>query len=259
MSTPSPASPRTLLVLVGAVVAVALACVGSAAATTAPSKAIQLAVSSARTQFHTGHVHATFSLLSRRDRSWALVDGTATARHRLWAAWLRRGGNGTWQLRYFDTTAPFQPQSTRHGRVPCDLYPAFSEPLCPPSGPSAGEIKVQLFRQLAPSGRAARIGALLRNGGYSFTFRSPVNGTLVIAWYLVPKGARITASAPKPTLIARGKADFFGHTGRVTIKLTTAGKQTLKHATTLKLTAKGTFTRIVYAAVSTTRIFTLTR
>jgi hypothetical protein len=42
----------------------------------------------ARAQFRTEHVHADFSLLSRRDPRFALVDGTATPRHRLWAAWL---------------------------------------------------------------------------------------------------------------------------------------------------------------------------
>lgn len=232
--------------------AAALATAPSAAATTAPAKAIQVAVARARAQFHTQHVHADFSLLSHRDRRWALIDGFATSRNRLWAAWLHDNGRGNWELRYFDTTAPFQPQSTKHGRVPCDLYPAFSEARCPPSGPSAAQIRAQMFKQLAPTGSAASIGTLIKNGGYTFTFKPPVNGSLVIAWY--------TTSTSTRTLLARGNADFFnGRGGRITIKLTTAGKRILQAANTLKLTAKATLTPILYAAVSASRTFTLTR
>ncbi len=46
---------------------------------------------------------------------------------------------------------------------------------------------------------------------------------------------------------------------RFTIMLTAAGKQVLKNVKTLKLTAKGTFTPILYASAVTTRTFTLTR
>jgi len=157
---------RALLLLISLAAAV-IAITSLAVAAIAPSKAIQVAVDKARAQFHTQHVHADFSLLSRLDPRWALVDGTATARNRLWAAWLHNNGKGKWELRYFDTTAPFQPQSTKRGRVPCDLYPAFSEALCSPSGPSAAQIKAQLFKQLAPTGSAAKIGMLLKNSSFA--------------------------------------------------------------------------------------------
>ncbi len=104
---------RGAVVLVMSIVVVVLAIAPVAAAATAPSRAVQAAMSTARAQFHTGRVDADFSLLSRRDPHWALVDGTATARNRLWAAWLHSDAMGHWQLRYVDTTAPFQPQSTR--------------------------------------------------------------------------------------------------------------------------------------------------
>lgn len=118
------------LVLECSFAAVAVWCAVNADAASAPRPAVQAAVSRARAQFNTQDVHADFSLVSRRDPRWILIDGRATKKDRLWAAWLHDDGRGRWSIRYFDTTAPFQPQSSTHGRVPCDLYPAFSEPLC---------------------------------------------------------------------------------------------------------------------------------
>jgi hypothetical protein len=252
---------RRITILSVALTAAAAAGAPAAVAATAPPAAVKIATNAARTRLHTTRVRDVFSLRSRRDASWVLVDGFANSRNRLWAAWLHGDGKGNWNLRYFDTTSPFQPQSTRNGRVPCDLYPAFSEARCPPPGAStAAQIKAQVFKQLAPSGTAAEIAMLLRNGGYSFVFKAPANGSLVIAWYFVPKGAHFTAVTQKLTLIARGNADFFNRrAGKVTIRLTTAGTRILGSAQTLKLTAKGSFTPILYAAVSTTRTFTLTR
>lgn len=36
--------------------------------------AVKVAVAAAQGRFHTTRIHANFSLLSRRDRRWALVD-----------------------------------------------------------------------------------------------------------------------------------------------------------------------------------------
>jgi hypothetical protein len=101
-------------------------------------------------------------------------------------------------------------------------------------------------RRAAPRpGSAAKIDAVLKNGGYTFTFTPPVNGTLVVAWYHAPTGARVTAAAPKPTLIARGNADFFDKrestittTLTLTLTLTIAGRRALQTARTLKLTPR---------------------
>ena len=127
---------RRLTILAGVLAATTLTGTPAALAAKAPPMAVKVAVTAAQTRFHTTHIHADFTLLSRRDRRWALVDGFASARNRLWAAWLHNDRANRWTLRYFDTSAPFEPGSTSHGRVPCDLYPAFSEPACP-SGPSA--------------------------------------------------------------------------------------------------------------------------
>jgi len=229
------------------------------AALGAPVQAVRTAMIAARSHFHTSVVDAEFGVVSRRDRSWALVDGTATTRHRLWAGWLHRDQGRTWQLRYFDTTAPFQPQSSRRGRVPCDLYPAFSEARCPPGAPAAAHIRADLLEQLVPRGAGATIEALLRAGSYSFSFDRPVNGSASIVWVQAGGGQR-TAGVPMSAVIARGTAELLsGRPGRMTIRLTSAGRRVLGAATAVRLTAKGTFTPILYAAVSATRDFTLHR
>jgi len=226
----------------------------AASAATAPPTAVKVAVSAAQAHFHTTHIHADFSLLSRRDRRWALVDGFATARNRLWAAWLHNDGASRWTLRYFDTRAPFEPGSTAHGRVPCDLYPAFSEPVCP-VGPSTAQVKARVAKQLTPAGAAARIGAVLAHGGYTFSFKPPLGGTLIVTWYTAS-----SANIVEPKLLARGHADFLdGHTGRIKIVLTSTGRNLLARTTSLKVTAKATFTPTERAAVMASRTFTLSR
>jgi hypothetical protein len=253
------ACARGAWILAGVLAIFAVAASSVSAARGAPGQAVRNAVIAARAQFHTTVVDAEFSVVSRRDRSWALVDGTATTRHRLWAAWLHRDQARTWRLRYFDTTAPFQPQSTRRGRVPCDLYPAFSEARCFPGAPAAAHIRADLLEQLVPRGPGAAIGALLRAGSYSFSFDPPVNGSVSIVWFQAGGGQR-TAGVPLSAVIARGTADFFSdRTGRMTIRLTSAGRRVLGAAAAVRLTARGTFTPILYAAVSATRGFTLHR
>ena len=245
---------RRLTVLATVLAATAVSGTPAALAAKAPPMAVKVAVTAAQARFHTTHIHADFSLLSRRDRRWALVDGFATARNRLWAAWLHNDGASRWTLRYFDTTAPFEPGSTAHGRVPCDLYPAFSEPACP-SGPSAAQIRARVAKQLTPTGGAARIGAVLAHGGYLLSFKPPLGGTLIITWYTASSGNSV-----KPRLLARGHANFLdGQTGRFKIVLTSTGRNVLARATNLKVTAKATFTPIEGAAVTTSRTFTLTR
>ncbi|MGZ4287128.1 MAG: hypothetical protein ACXVH3_31120 [Solirubrobacteraceae bacterium] len=245
---------RHLTVLATVLTATAVAAVPSALAATAPPLAVKVAVTAAQARFHTMHIHADSGLLSRRDPRWALVDGAATARNRLWAAWLHNDGASRWTLRYFDTTAPFQPASTAHGRVPCDLYPAFSEPACP-SGPSAAQIRSRVAGQLTPTGACARIGAVLADGGYTFSFKPPMGGTLIVSWYTAPRGNDV-----KPKLLARGHADFLdSHPGRMKIVLTSTGRNTLAKSASLKMTAEATFTPIERAAVTASRTLTLTR
>jgi Phosphoesterase family len=126
---------------------------------------------------------------------------------------------------------------------------------------SLTQVEAALAGELMPSGKAAKIAALLRSGGYVVAFKAPEAGTAVIHWYQVPPGARLAKKAkPKPVLVGAGQGTFSAAgTATIKIKLTAAGKRLLKHAKQLKLTAKSTFTPVGGAAITATRTFVLKR
>jgi hypothetical protein len=124
--------------------------------------------------------------------------------------------------------------------------------------PTPAQIKAALLTQLAPSGASAKIVALVRNGGYSFSFRELSAGRVVIDWYYLPKGANI--NKPKAVLVATGNAKFSkAGQGKLSIKLIAAGGRMLKTAKSPKLTAKGTYILAGNPAVVATKAFTLKR
>jgi hypothetical protein len=127
-------------------------------------------------------------------------------------------------------------------------------------GPVLGlaQIKALLAKHLTPKGRLAKIGAILKAGGYKLSFGAPEPGVVVIGWYLVPNGAHLAKA--QPVLVASGRATF-GNAGTKTIKikLTPSGKRLLREANRLKLTAKGTFTPTGQAQIVARTTFTLTR
>ncbi len=126
--------------------------------------------------------------------------------------------------------------------------------------PSAAQLRGSLAGQLVPGGKAARIGAILKAGGYKSTFNALTAGVVQIGWYLVPQGAHLTATKhkPKPVLVASGRVSFpKAGSGKLRLKLTGAGKRLLKHSRTLKLTAKGTFTPTGKTGVRATKTFKL--
>lgn len=95
--------------------------------------------------------------------------------------------------------------------------------------PTARQVKALLLKELAPSGRAAKIRAILHRGGYSFSIRARGAGRAVISWYYVVKGAHIARGKPKPVLVATAKKTFTAAgTAKITLKLTKTGKQLLK-------------------------------
>jgi hypothetical protein len=126
--------------------------------------------------------------------------------------------------------------------------------------PTRAQLRALLYRQLLPSGHTARIGVLLRHGGYSLSFIAPTAGRVVISWYLVPTGDRLAAHRPKPVLIATvsGRFATLG-AAKLTLKLTRTGNQLLTAANHLKLTAKGSFTPTGRSTVTASRTFTLNR
>jgi hypothetical protein len=130
-----------------------------------------------------------------------------------------------------------------------------------PVAPSTAQIAALMQSELAPSGKAAKIAAILKARGYTFSCSALESGVVAVGWYLVPRGAHLTSGKqPTPTLVASGRRSFSGAgTAKLTVKLTAAGKASLKHARTLRLTAKGTFTPPITAVIRTTRNFTLKR
>jgi len=123
---------------------------------------------------------------------------------------------------------------------------------------STAQIAASL-KQIIPSGKAARIAALLKHGGLRLPFKALETGTVAVGWYLVPSGAILAkATKAKPILVASGKLTFSGAgTGKLKIRLTAAGRQLLRRTKRVKLMARGTFAPKGGAAVSTISGFRL--
>jgi hypothetical protein len=126
---------------------------------------------------------------------------------------------------------------------------------------SAAQIAALLARQLTPSGRGAKIAALVRRGGWAELFRALEAGTAVIDWYELPKGATLAKKTKvRPELVAAGRLTFSAAgTATLNVKLTSTGKRLLKHANHLKLTAKGTFAPPGMTPIVATKTFVLKR
>jgi hypothetical protein len=125
------------------------------------------------------------------------------------------------------------------------IAPVVTPPVTTPAaGISSVQLQNLLRTQLTPAGKASKIATILKSGGYSSTVTAPESGSLLIQWYQVPSGAKLSKKIKaKPTLVASGKTTFAGAGGgKITVKLTPAGKRLLKHSKSLKLVAKGTFT-----------------
>jgi hypothetical protein len=123
---------------------------------------------------------------------------------------------------------------------------------------TTAQLKALLASLLVPHGKRAKIGALLKRHGYTIPFVSLIAGRLSIAWYLVPRGARVAAA--KPVLAAVGKIGTpASGTSKLTVKLTARGRALLLHEKRLKLTAKGVLAASGRPSLVATRSFTLKR
>jgi len=171
----------------------------------------------------------------------------------------------------------------RPAPVPAPPQPPGSGPGAPPrseqraggSGSAAGggvlgttnasvgaaRIAALLGQELTPPGKAATISALLKTGGFTVTFTALAAGTAVVYWYQIPLGARLAAkSRAKPILLATGQMTFpAAVTRKFKVELTAAGRRLLKHARSLKVTAKGTFTPAGRTPVVATKVIALKR
>jgi hypothetical protein len=127
------------------------------------------------------------------------------------------------------------------------------------AGPTVAQIKARLLTEITPHGRAPNIKRLLKKRGYALLVDALGAGNATIDWYLAPRAANI-ANGPKPVLIAIGHKSFVtAGIAKITIRLTTTGRRLLKHAKTLKLTAKASFRPTGTTAIVAYEPFTLTR
>jgi hypothetical protein len=149
--------------------------------------------------------------------------------------------------------------SSVHSRPTAVITAATPAP--PTSGPGhpGGTVKVSpakiraLLMGVLGHGRRARIGALLKRGGYSFLFAAPSAGRLVISWYhRSPHGKKTRVATVTFVFHKRG-------TARIKLALTGRGRRLLTGARKLKLTGKGAFTPAGQVTTSASRGVTLKR
>jgi hypothetical protein len=126
------------------------------------------------------------------------------------------------------------------------------------SSPSPAQVAALLSQEMIPSGKHAKVAAVLKSGGFSIAFKALEAGTALVNWYQLPPGAKLAKAKAKPVLVASGRLGFAAAgTATMKIKLTAAGKRLLKHARSIKLTSRGTFTPVGKAPVVATRAFVL--
>jgi hypothetical protein len=158
------------------------------------------------------------------------------------------GGVGAGVDRTFTTL----PKEVRHISLPTGP---------PPPAHSTGNVLGTLAEHLLPSGPEARIGALLRHGGYRERFKAPEAGALTIEWYRVRHGQKIGGTGKHaPTLVATGRV-VTKAAGTVTfsIRLTAAGRKLLRHTKRITLSDACTFTPAGGGPVTSTGTFQLKR
>jgi hypothetical protein len=133
-------------------------------------------------------------------------------------------------------------------------FPPVEPPDRGPAPLTPAQLAALLSKQLVPSGKASKIGALLKHGGLSLIVQGLGAGTLTVQWYVVPPGAKLAKqSKAKPVLVASGKLTLAGTgTGKLKLQPTAAGRRLLKHARRIKIVAKGVFVASGGAAVSAT-------
>jgi hypothetical protein len=120
------------------------------------------------------------------------------------------------------------------------------------AGPTAAQVKAALSKVLKPSGKAARLKAIVKAGGYSFSFTAPSAGMLVVGWYASVKGKKVLVASASVLFRQARKAT-------VKLKLTGKGRQLLKSSKRVKITAKATFTPTGGTTTSSTKTTALKR
>jgi photosystem II stability/assembly factor-like uncharacterized protein len=123
--------------------------------------------------------------------------------------------------------------------------------------PSARQIRKSLRKQLVPHGKAARIEALLKRGGYRRLFTALTAGHEEIRWYFIRHRRN---RPPQKVLLAVGH-HAFTEAGSATVKiaLTKQGRRLLAHARRLKVRGTAIFIPAGGTPVTAYERFTLRR
>jgi hypothetical protein len=101
------------------------------------------------------------------------------------------------------------------------------------AAPTVAQIRSALKLLLRPTGRNARIGRLLKNGGYTFSLPS-LAGRLRLAWTVKPRHRHLTIAVVTVTLTGGGPT-------KLKIALTKYGRGVLKHHRSVKVTGTAYF------------------
>ncbi len=108
---------------------------------------------------------------------------------------------------------------------------------------TAAKVRTAIIAALTPTGSTAKIGMILRDGGYATSVPAPESGRVTLSWL---SGGE---------LIAAGAASFSrAGNWKVQITLTPAGRKLLKRSRSVNLTAKGKFTDTARSVTATKQI-----
>jgi hypothetical protein len=157
----------------------------------------------------------------------------------------------------FDPTVERPPPPRLISPLP-GIPPAAHEP----ARISRAQIRALLARKLRPTGRQARIGAILKSGGYVFRLAMLEPGVTKIAWYLAPgvRGRAKPSRKRAPLLMAGGRfVSVAAGTKTAKITLTRLGRQHLRRAKRVKLTAEASFAPSGASPLKSSQTFTLVR
>jgi hypothetical protein len=103
------------------------------------------------------------------------------------------------------------------------------------AGPSSGQVKAALGGLLTPSGKAAKLRAIVKAGGYKFSFSAPSAGKLILRWVRRRSGRQVLVASARVVFHKTGQAS-------VRLRLTAKGRKLLKGGKSVKIASDATFT-----------------
>jgi hypothetical protein len=127
---------------------------------------------------------------------------------------------------------------------------------------TTAQIKAALLSSITPSGRKAKIPAILKAAGFTLSIKALEAGHATVSWYLAPKNAKLTPTKRKtrPILVASGRTSCPGAGIRhLKVSLTIKGRKLLAKSKAIKLTATGSFTATGGPTAIATKTFVISR